>query len=57
MDMEKVYNSFAAAMKDFFGFAEGQNLAAFAKEIKELSDVDKQFFRAGLEQNGYKFAA
>lgn len=46
--------TFAAAMKDFFGFKPEQTLQQFMAEIKELTAEDKTYFIAGLEQNGYK---
>ena len=46
--------TFAAAMKEFFGLKPGQSLQGFAAELKALSDEEKAFFRAGLEQNGYQ---
>lgn len=52
-----VWSSFAAAMKDYFGFAPDQNLGAFAAEVKALSDKDKSEYKAMLEGVGYKFAA
>jgi len=45
--------AFMAAMKDFFGFNNGQTLSQFAAECKALSEEDKAYFKAGLEQNGY----
>lgn len=46
--------SFVSAMKDFFGFLPGQTLTQFAAELKALSPGDRAYFKAGLEQNGYK---
>lgn len=43
---------FTAAMKDFFGFKEGQGLKDFHAEIKALSDDEKQWFRVNLEATG-----
>mgnify|MGYP003440181037 CR=1 FL=1 len=44
---------FTAAMKDFFGFKEGQGLKDFHAEIKALSDDEKQWFRVNLEATGH----
>ena len=52
-----VWASFAAAMKDYFGFAPDQNLGAFAAEVKGLSDKDKAEFKSMLQGVGYNFAA
>lgn len=51
--------SFAAAMKDYFGYrpmADGQtgNAASFMAELRALSDDDKAWFRAELPKVGYE---
>lgn len=51
--MPNLMMGFAAAMKHFFGLLPDQNLSAFAAELKALSQADRDFFRAGLEANGY----
>lgn len=56
MNIDKVYPSTKAAIMDFFGKKEGQDLKAFAEELKGLSTDDMAFFRAELERNGYRFA-
>lgn len=45
--------SFVGAMKDFFGFKEGQTLTAFSAELKTLSEEERNFFREGLRESGY----
>lgn len=46
--------SYVAAMKDFFGLQPGQTLTQFSAELKALSDADREYFKAGLAQNGYE---
>ena len=45
--------NFVAAMKDFFGNRPGLGLMDFAKELKDLTEADRAYFKAGLEQVGY----
>lgn len=52
---------YVSAMKDFFGYrpswaiAEGTTpLMDFQAELKKLNPGDKEEFKKGLEQNGYK---
>jgi hypothetical protein len=56
--MAEKSGSFMAAMKDFFGFGvmpdgKPQTLSEFAKECKELSPADREYFSVGLRENGY----
>lgn len=46
--------TFTVAMKEFFGFLPGQTLQEFGAEIKKLTQEDRDYFKAGLEQNGYQ---
>lgn len=52
--MESKEMSFLAAARDFFGLKSGQTSIQFAAEVKELTDVDRQEIKQGLEANGYK---
>ena len=36
-------------LKEFFGLKEGQKLADFAEELKQLTDEDKQQLSKGIE--------
>ena len=45
--------SFVAAMKDYFGLLAGQTSMDFLKEMKALTDGDKQWFREQLPSVGY----
>ena len=51
--MAEKSGSFVAAMKDFFGFKEGQTLTQFSAELKHLDDNDREYFKKGLRENGY----
>jgi hypothetical protein len=57
MDISKTYNGLLSAIKDYFGFLEGQTLAQFSQECAALSSTDKVWFKAELAKAGYKFAA
>ncbi len=52
--MEKKAMSFAAAVKDYFGFRPGENLSDFMKELKELNEKDREDLKSGLESVGYE---
>lgn len=41
------------AMKDFFGFRQGEGLLQFRDEIKALSQADKDEIKMGLIAEGY----
>ncbi len=45
--------SFTSAMKDYFGFKPEQTLGGFVAELKQLTEEDKKFFKAGLIAVGY----
>ena len=49
--------SFLAAMRDYFGFREGEGLAQFNQEIKALSLEERAWFRENLWKVGYKVPA
>jgi len=53
---EKTTMTFIAAMKDFFGMKDGQTLTQFSAELKALDEKEKEFFKLGLQQNGYTSA-
>jgi hypothetical protein len=46
--------SLIAAMKDYFGLKPDQTSMDFLKEIKALSDDDKEYFKALLPGVGYQ---
>lgn len=52
MEMKKL--TFMAACKDYFGLKPGQTSLEFGKEIKELSQADREEIKAGLESQGYE---
>ena len=45
--------TFMQACKDFFGIKPGQMPMDFLKEIKSLTEADKQEISEGLKANGY----
>jgi hypothetical protein len=47
--------SFAQAIKHFFGQLPGQTLTDFVAEMKQLTDADRDEFKAGLIAVGYTF--
>jgi hypothetical protein len=47
------FKGLVSAMKDFFGFSEGQGLREFMLETKQLTDADKAEIKVGLEKLGY----
>ena len=46
--------SLVMALKDYFGMKPGQTSMDFLKEVKELTDEDKIWFRDNLPSVGYK---
>jgi hypothetical protein len=52
--MEKKEMSFVMAMRDYFGVKQGQTLASFVRELKELDENDRRDFKKELEKVGYK---
>ncbi len=46
--------SFTAAMKDYFGYKEGETAIGFMNELKTLTANDKAWFRANLPNVGYE---
>ena len=49
--------TFIAAMKDYFGTKAGQTSVEFMKEIKELTNEDREWFRANLPKVGYEIVS
>jgi hypothetical protein len=49
-----IEKTFMTAMKDHFGFRSGQTLTDFMKEMKELSDTERAYFKKEFEQIGIK---
>ncbi len=45
-----------AALKDYFGYKEGQNASDFMKELRDLTAEDKIYFRNLLPSVGYEIA-
>jgi hypothetical protein len=52
--METKKLTFAAAMKDYFGYQPGKTATDFMQEIKALTPEDKAWFRANLPSVGYE---
>lgn len=48
--MEK--KSLVVALKDFFGYREGQNAGDFMREVKALTDEDRAFFQQEFAKIG-----
>lgn len=46
--------SLTAALKDYFGYKEGQNAMGFMQELKALTAEDKAWFRTNLPSVGYE---
>lgn len=46
--------SLVSALKDFFGFLEGQTVGTFMQEVKQLTTDDRFYYRTLLEGVGYK---
>lgn len=46
--------SFVMAMREFFGFKEGQTLSQFSEELKALTPEDRAFFARELKTVGYE---
>lgn len=44
--------SFTIAMKEFFGYRQGEGLTHFQQELKALSNEDRQYFYDGLKAQG-----
>lgn len=55
MDPKKM--TFMAACRDFFGLKEGQSVMDFGKELKQLTDKDREEIKEGLKANGYELIA
>lgn len=53
----KVFTSFAAAMKDYFGYLPGQDMRGFMEELRALTPEDRAYFRDGLKSVGYQINA
>lgn len=49
--------SFVMAMREYFGYKEGQTMQDFAKELKALNDADRAYFKALLQGIGYTITA
>jgi hypothetical protein len=49
--------TFAAAMKDYFGYHPGTGAPQFMAELKALSPEDKLWFRENLPTVGYAITA
>jgi len=43
-----------AALKDYFGYKQGQNLGEFMLELKALSVEDKAYFKREFVKVGYE---
>ena len=46
--------TFAAAMRDYFGFQPNTGVSQFMVELKALTDEDKKWFRENLPKVGYE---
>lgn len=51
--MERKRQSFAMAMKKYFGLLSGQSLSDFVLELKALSYEEKMDFAVGLRSVGF----
>ena len=49
--------TYIAAMKDFFGLKDGQDLKGFLAEVKTLDDADRAYFTRELATVGYTVQA
>lgn len=49
--------TFMAACKEYFGFKDGQDLAGFMREIKELTPADRTYFTAMFPSVGYEIVS
>jgi hypothetical protein len=55
--MEPKKLTFMAACRDFFGLKDGQTAMEFGKELKQLTDKDREEIKAGLAAIGYEIIA
>lgn len=46
--------TFVQAMKDFFGLRESTTNLEFMREMRDLTDSDKDWFRTNLPKVGYE---
>lgn len=54
-EQEDKKSSSTKALKDFFGFKEGQRLADFAEELKALSPAEKAQLAEGIENGTFTY--
>lgn len=47
--------TYIKTLKEFFGFREGQDLAGFGKELKDLSDEEKAQLGEGIENGSLDY--
>lgn len=52
---EKKHQKTAVVLKKFFGIKEGERLFDFAKELKSLTDEDRQQLTLGIEDESYSY--
>lgn len=45
-------SSFMAACREFFGIKSGQSMIDFAKEVKELTPEDREYFKVEFAKIG-----
>lgn len=55
MEIKKL--TFMAACRDFFGLKEGQTAMDFGKELKALTEKDRDEIKVGLAKLGYEIIA
>lgn len=53
--MEEKKKGTASVLKAYFGYSEGQDLAAFAVEMKALTDEDKAQLVEGIENGTFTY--
>jgi hypothetical protein len=53
-DTAKIKKTLVAALKDYFGFKDGEGLQDFRRELMKLTPEDKAWFGEQLETVGYE---
>lgn len=52
-----IQSSFTKAVKEYFGYKPGQNLAGFMDEIKALTHDDREYFKREFVKVGYEITS
>jgi hypothetical protein len=53
-DCIMIVSTLTKALKNYFGYKPGQNLAEFMEEIKALTPEDKEYFKREFAKAGYE---